>query len=103
MRFLLSRLGKWFWGSVGPRALVAALFVALLGVAIAFGVRGAAPRDREVGFTEIARIAETGGAASVHVDADRFVVKTTSGESIASVVDDDDARHDLVKELAASG
>ena len=63
----------------------------------------AAPKDRAVSYTEIARLAAAGGARSVRVDGARFVVERASGETVAAIVDDREARHALVDRFAGAG
>ncbi len=61
------------------------------------------PARARISYTELSALAAHGGARTVHVDGDRFVVKATSGEAMTAVVDDRDARHALIGSFTASG
>jgi cell division protease FtsH len=83
--------------------MMAALLVVLAtlgGLGLSFG---RAPREQSIGYTELVALAEHGGARAVHVDGDRFVIESTSGATLATVVDDKDARHAIVDKFAAAG
>jgi cell division protease FtsH len=95
-----------------PRRILAALFLALAVLGgLGFGI-GRASRQRTIGYTDLSALASGGGfsrgspiatARAVHVDGDRFVIETTSGEALAAVVDDRDARHAIVERFVAAG
>jgi cell division protease FtsH len=85
------------------RRVLAAAFLVLAvlgGLGFTFG-KG--PHERAIGYTELYELARAGGARAVHVDGDRFSVEAASGEALAAVVDDRDARHALVERFVTSG
>jgi cell division protease FtsH len=77
------------------------LFIVAVG-GLVFGIRRG-PQERAIGYTALQALAAAGGARSVHVEGDRFVVESPSGEVLAAVVDDRDARHALVDRFVAAG
>src|SRR5262245_58857601 len=85
------------WRRHGWLALLAAL---VLG-AIAFGL-SRIPQERSIGFTDLVRIAGEGRVRAVHVDGDRVVITGDRGETMVAIVDDRDARHDLVERFAGA-
>jgi cell division protease FtsH len=104
MKHLESRSGKRVGGSSRPRYwAAAALFGLALLVSIGLALRKGTAVPREVGFTELVRIADAGGATQVRVEGERFVVSQAGGETIEAVVDDSGARHDLILRFATAG
>src|SRR5262245_10306426 len=91
-------------GSFRPTTplLVAALVAVALACAAVFGLTGRTASPRPVNFTEIVRIAEGHAARSVRVEGDQFLVIMENGETLAAVVDDAAARHDLAARFASA-
>jgi cell division protease FtsH len=90
-----ARGRRWRW--LGA----AAIAVATLG---GLGYRlGRDNGERTIGYTDLARLAAEGGAGAVHVEGSRFVVERRTGERLAAVVDDHEARHALVERFAGAG
>ncbi|HVY46759.1 MAG TPA: AAA family ATPase, partial [Minicystis sp.] len=98
----LSKLKRCAVGPMRARAFGVILLVVAIAVALVSGLR-AVPSERVIGFTELSTMAAQGDAARVHVEGDKFVVVAKGGATLASVVDDADARHELVKKFAAAG
>ena len=102
MESWLSKLKRPSSATVGLRTLMIAGVLGSVLLAATFALR-AAPEERAIGFTELSAIAQTGAAQRVHVDGDTFVVVAKGGNRLSAVVDDSDARHDLVKKFAMAG
>jgi cell division protease FtsH len=97
MPFWVSRILKPF--AKPHRSLWLGLIVALAAIAafVSITIAHRPPVESEVSFTDLVVLAEGGGATSVHVDHERIVVEKTDGTTVAAIVDDDDARHEIVK------
>jgi cell division protease FtsH len=103
MKFRRSGSGKQVFGLSRPQSFVAALFALALLVCAAVGVYRSSAAPRTVGFTDLLHIAETGSAATVRVEGERFIVSRSAGDTVEAVVDDTPARHDLVARFAGAG
>jgi cell division protease FtsH len=87
-----------------PRRLLAVLFFAVLSALAGLGIALArTSRERTIAYTEVVALAREGRARAVHVDGERFILVGPSGEALAAVVDDHDARHALIEHFAAAG
>jgi cell division protease FtsH len=80
--------------------LLLLVVVVLTGLCVAWA---RAPRERHIGYSDVAALAAAGGARAVHVDGDRFAVEGASGEALEAIVDDRDARHALIERFVAAG
>src|SRR5688572_11338790 len=98
-----SKSGKQAGRSSGPRTVAAALVAVAVLLLVAFGLARQVTTPRTASFTDLAKMAETGGAGSVRIDGERFSVVTASGETLEAVVDDPGARHDLAVRFASAG
>ncbi|MFS8069675.1 MAG: hypothetical protein ACMG6S_25195, partial [Byssovorax sp.] len=79
--------------------LAAATF---LGIVIALRWSGG---ERAIGYTELSRIAAAGAGpvSEVRVEGERVTVARASGERLAAVVADSEARHAIVERFVAAG
>ncbi len=104
---------RWFYsltrGLKGSRLpLLLGIIVASLALGLGIGLRKA-PAERSIGYTELVRLsqvahAENGGeVASVKVEGERFVAHLRSGEVVTAIVDDRDARHDVISAFTEAG
>ncbi len=93
-----TRQGK---GSIAAVAVVA-LLLAMVSGAYWLGAGSAKGAPREVGYTELTKLASAGTARRVHIERERVEVRTFEGEALVAIVADESARHDLVNRFVAS-
>src|SRR5690242_16171021 len=102
MKFRQGTTGNRAKWPLGPKGIAAILIAVVAIAALALGL-SRAPSERAIGFTELVRVAQAGTAKEVKVEGERFTVLSVTGETLTTVVDDADARHDLVNRFVEAG